>query len=126
MKNRNDMNIKEKWQISLIIFAVLFFAYEEFIEDPLTEKKNKEYYSQFNSADIHGVFSKAVGKDRALSIIVDGTEYVIRPYSATDGRSTFNKVVSKGDSIIKRKYDNILIVKKPDGTEYRYKFDKYE
>ena len=87
------MTVKEKWQISAVIFIVIFFLYQEFIAGPMIIKTSKEYYEQFNNADIHGVFSKIEWINRSQGIIVDGVLYVFRPYSDIKGQPIFDRAV---------------------------------
>lgn len=90
------------------------------------QERAKNNFKQFNASNLD---DELIGIDyyaKGIKIIFADKEFVLHPITDSLNEYTiFEGVAEKGDYIIKKPFQKILIVKKKTGKEYRYNFREF-
>ncbi len=115
------MKKKKYFYFGLIIVPILFIYYGHIY----TVKQEKDNFDKFNKYNIHNVILNLNPQSR--STILQFKEDTLSFYPKTselNDNNIFNFIAKKGDSVIKKPFQDTLILKKTDGSIYKYTFMK--
>jgi hypothetical protein len=110
--------------LSFVLIAMIYLA----IAQIFGNRRNKKNYEIFNNSEIAGQIEQIGIKNRGVGfkIINDQTEYVFYPrISSFNQNIIFDHFAMKGDSIVKHRFQDILILIKK-GKLYSYTFQKFK
>jgi hypothetical protein len=108
--------------LGLGLIVIIYIA----IAQVFGNKRDKRNFNKFNNSEISGSLKKVEIKYHGVGFWVynDSTEYVFYPYtSIINQKKIFYNFATKGDSVIKPKYQDTLILIK-EGRKYPYTFRK--
>lgn len=118
------MNFKKHLPFIIALIAVIiYYCYG----GKNMEKEAKNNYINFNKSNLN---DKLLGIDyyaRGVKIIFKYNQYVFYPRTSDlNDNSIFNATAETGDSIYKKPFQEILTLKKKNGKEYKYLFQKFK
>ncbi len=114
----------KKIYIGIVLFiAVVLYLYTA---QRYEYNRQKEFFIHFDTTNIIGSVEYAKIYSQGCMFKIEGIEeeFIFYPYtSELNDNKIFDKLVEKGDSIIKEAYSDVLILKK-DNKVYQYTFSE--
>ncbi|WP_027386007.1 hypothetical protein [Chryseobacterium gregarium] len=116
--------IKRKYILFIVFFTIVIVSY--FYSGNHLQKKGTDNFIKFNSSNLN---DKLIATDyyaKGVKIIFKDDEYVFYPLtSSLNNNNIFEVIAEAGDSIYKKPFQKILILKKKNGKEYKYNFREF-
>jgi predicted membrane protein len=106
------------------LIAIIYIAFAQIFGN----KRDKRNFDKFYSSEIRGSLKEVEIKYHGVGFRVhnDSTEYVFYPYtSIINQKKIFDHFATKGDSVIKKRHQDTLILLKED-RRYLYTFQKFK
>ncbi len=117
------MNKKVFFFIPIFIIVMLYFYYASDSMD----NRDQNNYEYFIKSDLRGTVVEAREYARGVKLQLENKTVVFYPTTSTlNDNNIFLFTVQNGDSIIKKPFQDTLILKKKNGTFFKYTFFKFK
>jgi hypothetical protein len=117
----------KKRNIKFLVFGLIAMIYIAFAQI-FGNKRDKKNYDMFYNSEINGTVQEIYIKYHQVGFRLhnDSTEYFFDPFtSVINQKKIFEYFATKGDSVIKPRYQDTLILIK-EGRRYPYIFRKFK
>ncbi len=116
------MNKKVFFFIPIFIILILYFYYASNSMD----NRDQHNYEYFIKSDLRGTVIESKEYARGVKLQLENKTVVFYPMTSNlNENNIFLFTVKKGDSIIKKPFQDTLILKKKNGTFFKYTFFKF-
>ena len=122
-----DNKFKNKKLLYFVIIFLIIGAAYIYIAQKLGGEREKRFFIQFNTTNIHGVINEVGTGYYGVVFKIKGMKekFVFYPYNGKlNENNIFDQFAEKGDSVIKQKYSDTLILIK-NNKKYLYTFQKF-
>lgn len=115
----------KKVYIPFIITLIIVILYYYFSgRNPQIEAK--ENFRHFNESNLKEKLTSIDYYARGVKITFKNNKYVFYPItSPLNDNNIFEGIAEKGDSIYKKPFQKILVLKKKNGKEYKFSFKEF-
>lgn len=115
------MRKKKYFYFGFFVVALLYI----YFANVYTVKAYNRNFIKFNQSNLDDSILKSDVYAKGVRLILKEDTLIFYPVtSGLNGNNIFEYIAKKGDSVIKKPFQDTLVLKKMDGSIYRYTFMK--